>query len=53
MEKFRDKQFLDNYFRYFGYAFLESPEDVIPNVPIAFYSFHIMVTSGFPVHPDL
>ena len=47
LEKFRDKQFLDNYFRYFGYAFLETPESVIPSVPIAFYSFHIMVFLGF------
>lgn len=47
LEKFRDKQFLDNYFRYFGYAFLDSPESVIPSVPIAFYSFHIMVLLGF------
>jgi cytochrome d ubiquinol oxidase subunit I len=44
---FRDKSFIDNYFRYFGYAFLRSPEDAIPNVPIAFYSFHLMVMLGF------
>jgi len=44
---FSDKQFQDNYFRYFGYAFLDSPEDMIPNVPVAFYSFHIMVLLGF------
>ncbi len=46
-EKFRDKQFLDNYLRYFGYAFIESPEDVIPNESIVFNSFHIMVYLGF------
>jgi cytochrome d ubiquinol oxidase subunit I len=45
--KFMDRQFQDNYFRYFGYAFLDSPEDIIPSVPIAFYSFHIMVILGF------
>ncbi|MDQ1332439.1 MAG: cytochrome bd ubiquinol oxidase subunit [Bacteroidota bacterium] len=44
---FREKSFIDNYFRYFGYAFLKSPEDAIPNVPIAFYSFHLMVMLGF------
>lgn len=44
---FSDKQFQDNYFRYFGYAFLDSPEDMIPSVLIAFYSFHIMVLLGF------
>ena len=31
---FSDKKFIDNYFRYFGYAFLEKPEDVIPNVTV-------------------
>jgi cytochrome bd ubiquinol oxidase subunit I len=45
--KFREKHFHENYFRYFGYALLGSPEDVIPNVPVAFYSFHIMVLLGF------
>jgi len=44
---FRDKSFIDNNFRYFGYAFLKSPEDAIPNVPVAFYSFHLMVLLGF------
>jgi len=44
---FRDKTFMDNNFRYFGYAFLKSPEDAIPNVQIAFYTFHLMVALGF------
>ena len=44
---FRDKNFHDNFFRYFGYASLKRPEDVIPNVPLNFYSFHIMVLLGF------
>jgi cytochrome d ubiquinol oxidase subunit I len=46
-ETFREKTFIDNYFRYFGYAFLDKPEDVIPNVPVAFYTFHLMVLLGF------
>lgn len=46
-DKFEDQDFKDNYFKYFGYAFLNAPEDVIPNVPVAFYSFHIMVALGF------
>ncbi|HLO58360.1 MAG TPA: cytochrome ubiquinol oxidase subunit I [Bacteroidales bacterium] len=46
-EKFSDPQFNDNYFRYFGYGFLNSPQDAIPSVPVAFYSFHIMVVLGF------
>ncbi len=41
------KEFYDNYFRYFGYGYLNSPEDIIPNVPMTFYSFHIMVALGF------
>jgi cytochrome d ubiquinol oxidase subunit I len=44
---FRDKKFIDDYFRYFGYAFLEKPEDVIPDVKTSFYSFHLMVILGF------
>lgn len=41
------KEFRDNYFRYFGYGYLNSPEDIIPNIPLTFYSFHIMVALGF------
>jgi len=44
---FADKQFIEEHFRYFGYASVENPEDAIPNVPLAFYSFHLMVTLGF------
>ena len=46
-EYFGNKTFYDEYFRYFGYGFLDSPEDAIPNVPVAFYSFHLMVMLGF------
>ncbi len=35
----------DNY-AHFGYGYLETAEDMIPNVPISFYSFHIMVIIG-------
>ncbi len=31
---------------YFGYGYLDKAEDTIPNVPLVFYSFHIMVTLG-------
>ena len=44
---FRDKEFNDKYFRYFGYASVAKPEDVIPDVPGSFYSFHLMVILGF------
>ena len=45
--KFVDAEFQEEYFKYFGYAFLEKPGDIVPNVPIVFYSFHIMVALGF------
>jgi cytochrome d ubiquinol oxidase subunit I len=32
--------------RYFGYGYIENPADLIPNVPLVFYSFHIMVYLG-------
>jgi len=46
-KSFHQKDFVDAHFRYFGYAFLDKPEDVVPNVPISFYSFHLMVMLGF------
>jgi cytochrome d ubiquinol oxidase subunit I len=46
-ETFHEKNFINDYFRYFGYAFLDKPEDVVPNVPVAFYTFHLMVMLGF------
>jgi cytochrome d ubiquinol oxidase subunit I len=44
---FKDEDFQENYFRYFGYSSINKPEDVIPNVSISFYSFHLMVMLGF------
>jgi cytochrome d ubiquinol oxidase subunit I len=44
---FHEEKFVNEIFRYFGYAFLETPEEAIPNVSIAFYSFHLMVILGF------
>jgi cytochrome d ubiquinol oxidase subunit I len=41
------KEFQEKNFRYFGYASLNKPEDAIPNVPVSFYSFHLMVVLGF------
>lgn len=38
--------FYDKYFKYFGYGFLKSPQDVIPNIPLVYYSFRIMVALG-------
>ncbi len=40
------KTFKTNY-AHFGYGFLPKKESAIPNVPITFYSFHLMVGLGF------
>ncbi|MDR2039165.1 MAG: cytochrome ubiquinol oxidase subunit I [Bacteroidales bacterium] len=45
--KFEDQEFLDNYFKYFGYGFLNDPQSIIPNVPLIFWSFRVMVGLGF------
>ncbi|HLO59777.1 MAG TPA: cytochrome ubiquinol oxidase subunit I [Bacteroidales bacterium] len=44
---FTDQKFLDEYFRYFGYSFINNPSDLIPSVPLSFNSFRIMVYLGF------
>jgi cytochrome d ubiquinol oxidase subunit I len=42
------KQQLNENVAYFGYGYFESPADAIPNVPLTFYSFRIMITlAGF------
>jgi cytochrome d ubiquinol oxidase subunit I len=38
-------KFKENY-AYFGYGYYDDPHDLIPNVPLTFYSFHIMVGLG-------
>lgn len=37
---------LKNDFQYFGYGFFDKPEDIVPNVPLTFYSFRVMVVIG-------
>lgn len=37
---------LDANFSYFGYAYLDKPSDLIPNIPLTFYAFRIMVILG-------
>ncbi|MCX6226206.1 MAG: cytochrome ubiquinol oxidase subunit I [Bacteroidia bacterium] len=44
---FYDKAFLENNFKYFGYGFIDDVNYYVPNVPLTFYSFHIMVILGF------
>jgi cytochrome d ubiquinol oxidase subunit I len=45
--KFDERDFIDNYFRYFGYSYFDHPWQVVPSVPVVFYSFRIMVGLGF------
>jgi cytochrome bd ubiquinol oxidase subunit I len=33
-------------YKYIGYGYLEKPEDIVPNVPLTFYSFRVMVGLG-------
>lgn len=53
--KFRDQDFIDNYFRYFGYGSFYDPDPVqleknafkmVPPISLTFYAFHIMVILG-------
>ena len=39
------KTFKGNY-KYFGYGYYDEPHNLIPNVPLTFYSFHTMVGLG-------
>ncbi|MBN1198939.1 MAG: cytochrome ubiquinol oxidase subunit I [Bacteroidales bacterium] len=38
---------LEENFPYFGYGYLTKPESAVPNIPLTFYSFHLMVMLGF------
>ncbi|MDE6139443.1 MAG: cytochrome ubiquinol oxidase subunit I [Alistipes sp.] len=40
------EEFLSEYFAYFGYGYISTPEELIPNVPLLFYSFRAMVGIG-------
>ena len=40
------RQTLEDNFKYFGYHYVESAEDLVPPVGITFYAFHIMVGLG-------
>ena len=42
----RGREFLEAYYAYFGYGYLRSPRDVVPDVPLVFYSFRVMVGAG-------
>jgi cytochrome d ubiquinol oxidase subunit I len=48
LEKFKDPQWLEDYYKHFGYGYYKGHElkELIPNVKMNFYSFHIMVILG-------
>jgi len=46
-EELLNASFQKNYFRFFGYGYFNDVNDLIPNIPLTFYSFHIMVVLGF------
>ncbi len=39
-------QLFEQHYKYFGYGYYDDAKSLIPSVPIAFYSFHIMVILG-------
>lgn len=40
------KNTLRENYAYFGYGYLDNPNQLIPNIPLVFWSFHIMVYIG-------
>lgn len=40
------KEFLANNYKYFGYGYLSSPKDIVPNVDLVYYAFRVMVGLG-------
>lgn len=42
----RNQQIIDKNYPDFGYGYITSMEQLIPNVPLVFYSFHIMILLG-------
>lgn len=40
------KTVLEENFQYFGYGYLDKPEDAVPPVALTFYSFRVMVIAG-------
>ncbi|WP_047447992.1 cytochrome ubiquinol oxidase subunit I [Alistipes sp. ZOR0009] len=42
-----EKKILSDNFKNFGYGYLNNPKEIVPHVPLTFYTFHIMVALGF------
>jgi cytochrome d ubiquinol oxidase subunit I len=47
-EKFDDPQWLEDYYQHFGYGYYKGRDlmDLVPNVKLNFYAFHVMVILG-------
>lgn len=45
--KFYDENYKQDYFSYLGYAYVADEAELIPHIPLSFYSFHLMVILGF------
>ncbi|MFC2090893.1 cytochrome ubiquinol oxidase subunit I [Bacteroidota bacterium] len=45
---FEDEEWVENYYKYIGYGYYQDRplKDLVPNVKLNFYSFHIMVILG-------
>lgn len=43
---FADQKFQDEYYAYFGYGYIKDKAELVPNVPLSFISFRIMVGVG-------
>ena len=37
----------EQYYDFMGYGYFDKPEEIVPPVPLTFYSFHLMVILGF------
>lgn len=42
----KNRTILKENYAYFGYGYLDSPDQLVPNIPLVFWSFHIMVYLG-------
>lgn len=42
----QSKTILKDNYAYFGYGYLDTPDQLVPNIPMVFWSFHIMIYLG-------
>jgi cytochrome d ubiquinol oxidase subunit I len=43
---FKDEYWMERHFNNLGYGYFEDPRDLIPNIPVTFYAFHLMILLG-------